>query len=99
MTTEPNKMRELNLSYLREDNDNCRVYFRSVTRGLYCYQLETRDEFKLFECTKDGEPLAPINLDKVEVKLNSTAPGDARIGKEFLEWHEAMTVQPSSPSM
>lgn len=90
---------ELALSFLEEDNDNCRVYFRSETRELYCYQLERRNEFKLFECTRDGEPLASIDLNKVEITLQSTAPGEARIGQEFLDWYEAMTAQPSSPSM
>ena len=93
------RSRELTLSFVEEDNDNCRVYFRSESRALYCYQLERRDEFKLFECTRDGEPLASIDPDKVEVTLKSTAPGEVRIGKEFLEWREAMTAQPSSPSM
>lgn len=101
MTTEASKSesRELSLSYLEEDNGNCRVYFRSEARGLYCYQLERRGEFKLFQCTSDGEPLASIDPSEVEVMLKSTAPGEVKIGKEFLEWHEAMTAQPSSPSM
>lgn len=91
--------RELTLSYLEEDNDSCRVYFRSDTRALYCYQLERRGEFKLFQCTSDGEPLASIDPSEVDITLKSTAPGEAKIGQEFLEWHEAMTAQPSSPSM
>lgn len=99
MTTNTNKARELSLTYSREDNDNCRVYFRSEARGLYCFQLATRDTFELFECTRDGEPLAPINLDKIDVTLKSTAPGETRTGEEFLEWYEAMTAQPSTPSL
>jgi hypothetical protein len=90
---------ELTLSYLEEDNSNCRVYFRSATRGLYCYQLESRGEFKLFECTRDGEPLASIDPSQVDITLKSTAPGEVKIGQEFLEWHEAMTDQPSSPAL
>jgi hypothetical protein len=89
----------LNLKFLREDNDNCRVYFCSDKRELFCYQLEKRDEFKLFACTRDGEPLASINLDEVDVTLLSGTPGETRIGREFIEWNEAMTAQPSSPSI
>ena len=99
MTTDIHKARELNLTYSREDNDNCRVYFRSEARGLYCFQLATHDAFELFECTRDGEPLAPINTDKIEVFLKSTAPGDTSTGREFLAWHEAMTTQPPSPTV
>lgn len=99
MNTDTNKASGLTLTYSREDNDNCRVYFRSEARGLYCFQLAKRDAFELFECTRDGEPLAPINMDKIEVKLKNTAPGETRTGVEFLEWHEALTAQPSTPSL
>jgi len=101
MTTvsEDTQRRELTLSYLEEDNDNCRVYFRSEARGLYCYQLERRGDFKLFQCTRDGEPLAAIDPGEVNVILKSSAPGEVKIGQEFLLWHEAITAQPPSPSM
>jgi hypothetical protein len=91
--------RELNLSYLREDNDNCRVYFLTNTRVLVCYQLERAGEFKLFECTRDGEPLAHIDTTKVDVRLKTTVPGEVKIGTEFLEWYQATTAKPPSLSM
>lgn len=101
MTTTKNAagVSHITLAFRNEDNDNCRVYFRSDNNSLFCYQLERRGEFQLFECTRDGEPLAPIDINSVDISLKSTAPGKVKIGKEFLEWHEAMTSEPPSPSM
>ena len=49
-----------NLNFHSEDNGNCRVYYSLKAEGeakrLLCYQLSTKDQFKLFECTLNGEP-------------------------------------------
>lgn len=39
--------------------DNCRIYYRSATRALYCIQDDTcfgRPAFKFYRCSQDGEP-------------------------------------------
>ena len=50
--------------FLREDPDNCRVYYRG-SFGLFCIQDDTafgRTEFNFYVCTKDGEPSHPIPM-------------------------------------
>ena len=50
--------------FLREDLDNCRIYYRG-SFGLFCIQDDTdfgRTVFNFYVCTKDGEPSHPIPM-------------------------------------
>lgn len=48
------------MKYLREDNDNCRVYYRGPSGALYCYQEDRPQQFTLYVCSQDGEPSHPV---------------------------------------
>lgn len=44
------------LTLVSVDSGFCRVYYRSDSGCLMCFQNDFRDDFTLYVCTKDGEP-------------------------------------------
>jgi len=68
------------LKLARTDRGNCRVYYGGGDT-LYAYQLEDKGQFKLYECTPQGEPMYGVSAKPVDRK-----PGDYT---EFDAWVEA----------
>lgn len=65
-----------------EDNGNCRVYYKTASRNLYCWQLEGPQQFKFYRCSRDGEP-------SHEVKFPNSLPfpaGETSIGRELIDY-------------
>ena len=52
----------IELKYLKDDPDNCRIYYKSDKGNLYC----TVDG-ELHACTPQGEPEYPVNANNFEV--------------------------------
>lgn len=50
------------------NNGFCRVYYRHM-KALYCFQWAAGDEFEMFYCTSDGEPVAQV---RAAPRLNYT---------------------------
>lgn len=51
--------------FLREDADNCRVYYRGSKGGLYCIQEDgfwSQKDPKFYRCSQDGEPSHEVPL-------------------------------------
>lgn len=70
--------------FLQENNSFCRVYYRNIeNKKLYCMQLNGKDSFELFECTKDAEPSFTVKFDKNELDLPY---GDTKIGEELIRF-------------
>lgn len=70
------------LELVRTDRDNFRVYYR---RGetLYAFQAEGRDQFQLFECTRDGEPMYVVPMQPLERKPDDYPEFGNWVGREF----------------
>jgi hypothetical protein len=79
-------MTQIELKLKQVDNDNCRVYFTSPGERLYCFQLETRGEFAMFECTDEGEPFCHVDMSKFEPPFVEGENSKIRIAHEFNEW-------------
>lgn len=82
------------MKLLHEDNGNCRVYYRDERNSLlYCYQDDGswgRTEFKLYICSRDGEPSHEVPLDASFPLPN----GETSVGRklrEFLEMKRAIS--------
>lgn len=55
------------LKFVRIDNDNCRVYYKSGSGLVYCFQEDRPGVFTLYLCSRDGEPSHEMKLpDDVE---------------------------------
>jgi len=52
----------IKLTFLQDDPDNCRLYYRADNKDLYC----TVDG-ELHACTVEGEPEYPVNANNFEV--------------------------------
>lgn len=55
------------MQFAREDNDNCRVYYREEGR-LYCWQNDgtgSRNDWNFYRCSSDGEPSHPVKAPAV----------------------------------
>lgn len=52
----------IDLTFLKEDPDNCRIYYRADNKDLYC----TVDG-KLHACTLQGEPEYPVNTNNFNI--------------------------------
>ena len=61
---------EHNLKYYSVENGYCRVYYTCKNKLdqklLYCMQLEFKDDFRLYRCSKDGEPDQERNQDSFD---------------------------------
>jgi hypothetical protein len=68
------------------DNDNCRIYVTSPIGNLYCFQLETRGDFAMYECTPEGEPLAHVDITRFLAPFVDNEDSDIRIASEYNEW-------------
>lgn len=77
------------LSLINTDNNNCRVYYKSQDKALYCFVMETRDSFVLYTCTATGEPNYPVALDRFEVDL--VPAGDNLTAADFRSWYSKRT--------
>ncbi|SDJ08653.1 hypothetical protein [Pseudomonas abietaniphila] len=44
------------LTFHSVDSGNCRIYYKTANGGLCCFQLDTGSTFKLYHCSRDGEP-------------------------------------------
>lgn len=87
----------LTLSLDQIDNDYCRVYFRAQQNDtLYCYQQEGRNNYELYECTPQGEPLARIDVNEVSLYISGDIESDGTpTGDKFAAWAEVAFYMPS----
>lgn len=69
------------------DNGNCRVYYRDDAKRILCFQEESRGKFKLYRCTRDGEPSHDIMHTFVEVDALPT--DDSSTAREFIAWAQS----------
>lgn len=77
------------MKFRSEDSGFCRVYYTDGNRIL-CYQAETRCNFSLYECTREGEPSHSIPHENyIERTPPSTEHTD--IGREFNQWLKLQT--------
>lgn len=69
------------MKFLREDHDNCRVYYRGADNGLYAYQEDEPNAFTLYRCSRDGEPSYEVPAVMVEA-----CPGETMTGESLNDW-------------
>lgn len=77
-----------------EDNDNCRVYYRADTGGLFCYQLDRPGVFIFLRCSRDGEPSHPV----APAGPVPPPPGETKIGEELRAFLGASQPAPEDAS-
>lgn len=83
-------MHKLELKYHSTDSGDCRVYYKSCDKTiklLYCLQKDY-DTYKLYICSRDGEPSHEVN-DINNYKINPSN-GSERIDREVNEFLERL---------
>ncbi|NTF17797.1 hypothetical protein G6L37_05240 [Agrobacterium rubi] len=93
-------MPTLTISLDHIDNNNCRAYFRAEeTDGIYCYLQEGRDHYELYDCTSQGEPIAPIDQEAFYIYLSGEIESDGTpTGDAFAKWAETAFYEESDLS-
>lgn len=71
------------MKFEREDNGNCRVYYRGQSRTLYCYQEDRPAQFTFYRCSRDGEPSYEVEAIPVP-----PPPGDTQTGRSLIQFLE-----------
>lgn len=79
------------LTFKTTDNDFYRVYFTDNADTLYCFQKE-KSGFELFECTDEGEPLFPVDIELVDAPFIEGEDSTIPIARDYNEWLESMTM-------
>lgn len=73
------------LNFVRTDNDNCRVYYRTI-RDKRCFQEDRPGEFTYYLCSKDGEPECEA---ETLFQLDRLPGDDSATTTAFRKWWEA----------
>lgn len=74
------------------DGGNCRLYYTRSNGALCCYQLDTRTTFKLFHCSRDGEP--EHEIDHMNKAIVLPDPGCSLV-RSFHAWWGQQPIQPA----
>lgn len=73
------------MKFLREDNGNCRVYYTTPARLIYCWQNEGRQGWHFYRCSRNGEPDYPVlSVNGLNPRDVAPPPGETDIGRELI---------------
>lgn len=73
------------------DNGNCRVYYTSDDKRLYCFQESFRGRFELLVCSRDGEPSHTVC--HISVPLDKLPAEECSTSKAFVAWYVGLQQQ------
>ncbi|BAW27381.1 hypothetical protein C206_02809 [Pseudomonas putida TRO1] len=77
------------------DSGYCRVYYKRQNGALCCFQLDTRNTFKLYHCSRDGEPEHEISHQNKAVFALPEDSGCSFVAS-FRAWWEQQSLQPTA---
>lgn len=83
------------LAFHSVESGFCRVYYKRPKGTLCCFQLDTRNTFKLYHCSRDGEPEHEISLQNKAVIALPEDNGCSLI-TSFRAWWEQQNKQPAA---
>lgn len=83
------------LKLVNTDNGNCRVYYKSEAKRLFCFQESSRGRFELLVCSRDGEPSHPVAHSSVQ--LDKLPAEECSTSKAFVTWYTSLQQKEGDP--